>query len=112
MKITDITISSIESIAGSQPLILTAVKEDYKYLNGKRTNEQIGYIYTVVCTGRNYDRLSVKVPSSKAIISSKELESSTEAICVAFTGFEGKIYRNFQTNDYFLSCKAQEVTII
>lgn len=91
---------------------LLTVAPRYAYKDGKRLNEIIGYLYTVVNT-ETYETISVFVEQSTPLISQQELEElkdSGKKIFVQFDNAVVKPYYSERTHSIEDSIKADSVS--
>lgn len=91
-------------------LLLIDVMPYYEYNDGKKTENLLGYKYTVA-EDKTFDKFSVKVPSTVPAITKEQLERSKERIRVTFENGYAKPYRTV-TGDYDLSFNATGINII
>lgn len=56
----------------------------FKYVDGKRTDEQIGTRYSVA-NPKTFENFDVKVPSTAPIVSQEEIEKNEERFWITFT---------------------------
>lgn len=101
---------SLEDIAKSVTCYLTRMFPYYKFDNGNKTDEIIGYNYECALPDNMYEKIVVKVEEKVPSIASETLEEGS--IPVTFEGFVGKFYKDFKTNSYKLSCKAKSILIL
>lgn len=111
MRIGDITLT-LEQVLHDSKAILTGVRTVNKYVNGEKTDVIDAIAYDVVCPSNKYEKVTVKVPGTKAVLSSEEVDMCEEAIWVSFEGFEGKFYTDSLTKEVKVSAKAQKVNIV
>lgn len=89
-------------------LILLHAKPQYRYENGKATEEQIGMQYEVITNGGDFDRFWVKVPDMDNIITEDEISASKEKVIVTFSNAVCKLYTD-QHGHVQVSVKAQAI---
>ena len=111
MKLGEIVLTDVQTL-GANKAILTDVKPVYNYVNGERTDVVIATAYIVACPKKAYEKVTVKVPGTKAVLSTEEVAMCDEAIWVSFEGFEGKFYTDSLTKEVKVSAKAQKVNIV
>lgn len=70
-------------------LRLCGVYPYYEYIDGRRTDNLLGYSYTVTCSGFSGDKLSVKIPG-KQLLSTDALDK-----LVRFSGLQVGIYPSY-----------------
>lgn len=92
-----IDISKIDLELGSVidpklPLILLHAKPQYRYENGKATDEQIGMQYEVITNGGDFDRFWVKIPEINNAVTEDMLRTSKEKVIVTFSNAVCKLY--------------------
>lgn len=83
--------------------ILTDIKPDYAYADNKRTDNLIGYKYTIVLVNRGYNKVDVKIPG-KQLLSESDIDQF-----VTLEGVELGFY--VRDNRIFLTCKATGIRL-
>ena len=80
--------------------LLFAVAEVYKYVDGEKTDEVIGYAYEV-CDTTNFDKFRVRVlDANKPHIENEEVQAMREAGERVFVEFVGGIDTPYQRTEY------------
>lgn len=80
--------------------LLFAVAEVYKYVDGEKTDEVIGYAYEV-CDTTNFDKFRVRVlDANKPHIENEEVQEMREAGERVFVEFVGGIDTPYQRTEY------------
>lgn len=100
------------SLQGVNIYYLLAVASRYAYKDGKRLNEILGQLYTVVNT-ETYETISVFVEQSTPLISQQELEelkNSGQKVFVQFDNAVVKPYYSERTHSIEDSIKADSVS--
>lgn len=111
MRITDINLTPTQISGNDAGIgILIDVTPGYEYYNGKRTDTLSHWKYSVVFTDNNYEKVTVKVPGTKEVVSKELLKQQHKEIKVKFAALTGKFYRS--NNDYLLSCSASNVELL
>lgn len=119
MSITPETLKniSIEQVAGSDIVLVTDLREVYKYENNKRTDTVDGYRYAVVAPDNKYEQFSIK--TAKAFITPEQLAAAKGGVIkVRVKGFKGRFYRSRDTRDtrdtrdYLFTSTAEALEII
>lgn len=90
--------------------ILLGVAPYYDYVNGKKTDNQLGYKYTVV-EDKTFEKFNVKIASKAPVITQEQIDASKERIKVAFENAIAKPYRTTY-GDYDLSVSATGISIL
>ena len=105
IKVTDITFT-IDQIAKSDTVLITAVKELYHYdVNGKRTDQLEGYRHSVVAPDNKFVELEIK--TSTAAVTQEQLDAAKGGVIKAKgKGFSGRFYRT-RTGDYAFTATAE-----
>lgn len=85
MKVTDLI---IDPKSLGEKLWLVSVEPAYLYRNNVRTNEIVGYRYTVAMPEKGLEKMSVKIEGAK------KMETPEIYAEVKFTGLELFIYWN------------------
>lgn len=83
MKITDLTINPCSL---GRRLLLVDVTPAYTYSEGKRTNNIMGYRYTIAMPEHGFDKLSVRIDGKQ------QLEAPNGYVEVTFQELEVYIY--------------------
>lgn len=91
-------------------LILLHAKPQYRYENGKVTDEQIGMQYEVITNGGDFDRFWVKIPDMENVITEDEITASKEKVIVTFVNPKCKLYTD-SGNHVQVSVKAQAINV-
>lgn len=99
----------LDVIIGGANQILLEVTPYYAYMDGKKSDTILGYRYTVV-EDKNFEKFSVKIPSSVPAISQESIDSSKQRIIVTFDNAIAKPYRT-QSGEYDLSISATGINI-
>lgn len=99
-------------VAKGENLIIVGVKPVKEFKDGKKTDNVIGYSYSVVCPSNHYEQFFIKVEQSQPVITPEELDAKGGAIKVkAVKGFTGKFYQNGD-KDILFSAKATDIEVI
>lgn len=91
--------------------ILLGQNPGYDYQNGKRTDMQTHVKYEVVFPENNFEKVTVKVPGIKPVVSEEQLGLQKGKIKVKFKNLSGKFYRT-NSGEYALTCSADGVEVI
>ena len=91
---------------GGKFIILSATPKK-QYLDGKYTDVIEGYKVDVCAISNDFEKFSVTVSEKPDIP-----EDMYRKAAVQFVNFEGKIYKNFKSNQYDLACKAKSVNLV
>ena len=67
--------------------------------------------YEVVFPENNFEKVTVKVPGTKPVMTPEELELQKGKVKIKFKNLSGKFYRT-NSGEYALSCKADGVEVI
>lgn len=86
-------------------IVLMDVVPYFEYEDGKRTEKQLGYKYTVV-EMTNYEKFQVKVPSASPVITSEKLQELSAKPAVTFDECFARPYRA-ENGSYNLSFSAK-----
>lgn len=105
IKLAEINFT-IEQIAKSDTVLVTAVRELFRYdLGGKRTDESDGYRYTVVAPANKFTEFNIKTPT--ATVTQEQLDAAKDGVVKAkVKGFSGRFYRT-KTGDYAFTATAE-----
>ena len=112
MNITDVTLTPAQ-IAGNIDGIGVLLGETpgYDYVNGKRTDTQTHMKEEVVFLDNNFEKVVVKVPGTKQLVTGEQLAQQKGKIKVKFKNLRGRFYRT-NSGEYALSCSADGVEVI
>lgn len=112
MKVTDPTLNAI-TISGNEAGEGIALRQrpQYEYADGKKTENQIGITYDVVFPDNLFEKVSVKVANTQAVITDEQFKKNGGKIKVRFKNLTGKFYRT-NSGEYMLSCRADGVEVI
>lgn len=87
---------------------LASVRPLFDYVNGKRSDTQIGWQYGFL-NRAGYELINVKVLEAKPILTQEEIEESVEDISVTAEGFVGSVYN--KDGRIAISGKADKVVV-
>lgn len=112
MKVTNINLMPTQIAGNAEGAgILLNMTPGYDYVEGKRTDTQSHIKYEVVFSDNAYEKVLVKVPGTKAIITGEQLAQQSGRIKVRLKNLTGKFYRT-NSGEYALSCSADGVEVI
>ena len=103
MNIRDIVIDPTATCG--KTAIVKSVRPRYRYVDGKRTDQQEGYTISCVLPERGYEELSISVPSIPA-----ELEGCAGNPAIQFDGLTLSVYG--RSDDLKISVKAAAVRLV
>ena len=107
---TDLNIT-IEQVAGSDNVLITDVREVFKYENGKRTDTLEGYRYNAVAPDNKFQQLNIK--TAKPYVTPEQLAAAKGGVIkVRVKGFQGRFYRPRASRDYLFTSTAEALEII
>lgn len=112
MKISNLKLTPAQ-IAGNTEAtgILISVTPGYEYQNGKRTETQTHIKYEVVFPENDFEKVPIKVPGTKPVVTEEQLEQQKGKIRVKVRSLSGKFYRG-NDGEYVLTCSADGVEVI
>lgn len=111
LRTTDIKLIPVQIAGNTEGTgILLNMAPGYDYIDGKRTDTQSHIKYEAVFPDNAFEKVLVKVPGTKAIITGEQLAQSGRAK-VKFKNLTGKFYRT-NSGEYALSCSADAVEVI
>lgn len=112
MDITKINLFS-EQISGNAEGggILLDEADGFEYVDGKRTDKQTHIKYSVVFPDREFEKIIVKVPGTKPVVTKEQLAQQRGKLKVRFKNLTGKFYRT-NSGEYALSCSANSVEVV
>ncbi len=99
----------LEPVIRYAPIWLVNIAPWKQYVDGKRTDVQLGYSYTVVETN-TFEKFTVKVAGTTPLLTDEQLASAKDRITVKFEDAICKPYRNANGN-YELSITAKGISI-
>lgn len=91
MKLTNSTIKKVivNPVTFGDKLRLCGIRPYYEYIDRQRTDNLLGYTYTVTCSGFAGDKLDVKIPGKQLLA-----EDALDRL-VRFTGLQVGIYPSY-----------------
>ena len=104
----------LKTVMPSQQFILKGVTSRYKYNEGERTENIIGYVYRLVNMD-TYDSINVLVEQMSPVISAEDLKMANEAgqkVVVEIDGATITPYYSLQTKSIEDSVRATSIKII
>lgn len=90
--------------------ILLGERAGYDYVDGKRTENQTHIKYQVVFPENDFEKVTVKVPGIKPVVTSEQLAQQGK-VNVKFKNLIGKIYRK-NSGEYDISVSADGLEVI
>lgn len=112
MNITNLILLPVQITGNNDATgILLGQNPGYDYQNGKRTDMQTHVKYEVVFPENNFEKVIVKVPGTKPVMTQEQIEQQKGKVKVRFKNLSGKFYRT-NSGEYALSCKADGVEVI
>lgn len=109
MNITNLILLPVQITGNNDATgILLGENPGYDYQNGKRTEIQTHIKYEVVFPENNFEKVIIKVPGTKPVVTSEQQKGKVK---VRFKNLSGKFYRT-NSGEYALSCKADGVEVI
>ncbi len=91
--------------------ILLGTNIGYEYEDGKRTNKQSHIKYETVFPDNAYEKVLVKVPGTKPVVTEEQLAQQSGKLKIRFKNLTGKFYRT-NSGEYALSCSADSVEVV
>ncbi len=112
ISITNIGLTPVQIAGNAEGTgLLLNETPGYDYVNGKRTNTQTHLKEEVVFVDNNYEKVVVKVPGTKQLVTAEQLAQQKGKIKVKFKNLRGRFYRT-NSGEYALSCSADGVEVI
>jgi len=110
MEISKIILNAIQ-LSGTVDAIafLLEVRDRYKYVNGKRTDETEGVNAVVVFPNNGYDKVSVKMKN--CTITEEQIAKNGGQLKVKFKNLTGKLYR-MSNGELAISASADGLEVI
>lgn len=110
IDLADIDIT-IEQVAKSDVVLVTDVREAFKYENGKRTEASDGFRFTVVAPDNKFQQFSIK--AARPFVTPEQLAAAKGGVIkVRVKGFHGRFYRSRETREYLFTSTAEALEII
>jgi hypothetical protein len=106
---------NIEQLNGGSPNVrLMSMREQYEYIDGKRTDKKIGNAYDCILISGGFDKITIKILGEHAFsIPAEQLEANAQhGLDVTIAGFTAKPYRMSGSNNYGLSATATAITLL
>lgn len=103
-----------EKLFRDSDFVLKGIRPAYKYVDGTKTEEVVGYTYEIVETG-NYDKFRVKVEGTEPLLSQDELAQENmagHAVMVEFDNLSIMPYINRERGAIYDSIRADAVRIV
>ncbi len=98
-----------EVVTKYAPVWLLVIAPWMQYENGKRTDIQQGFMYTVVDTA-SFEKYVIKIKGTTPLLTDEQLANAKDRIAVKFEDAIAKPYRNSNGN-YELSITAKGISI-
>ena len=113
IKVTDINVT-IEQAACSDTVLVTDMREAFKYENGKRTDVSDGFRYNVVAPSNKYVDFTIK--TQRPFVTPEQLAAAKDGVVkVRVKGFAGRFYRIRSSNgniDYAFTATAESLEVV
>ena len=77
IRVGDIKLS-LEQVANAKEILITDIREVREYVDGKRTDNIIGYAYEVAAPKNKYEKFSIKVEEKSPVITAEEQKRRAE----------------------------------
>lgn len=99
---------TFKGMANADYGVVVGVKPIYQYdkEKGIYTQQVIGKRVKLVLPSQSYEKIDVVLPADTI---TSDIQPDTK---VTFEGFEARLCRNYNSGDYFFSCKAQKIVIV
>lgn len=111
MRVNDIKLSVMQLAGNAEGTgILLSMAPVYDYVDGKRTDTQSHIRYEVVFVDNFYEKVSVKVPGTKPVVTEEQLAQQGGKLKIRFKNLTGRFYKN-NNGEYALSCSADSVEV-
>ena len=101
---------SLEQIARGEVLLLTGISPIKEFIDGKATDQILGFRYQCVCPQNKFEHISIKVEEKTPSISAEMVEENG-TLKVSPVNFEAKFYRD-KNGTYQLTAKAEKIEVI
>lgn len=108
IKLTDL-ILPLEVIFPTPTFVVLKVTVSKVYVNGKKTDEIDGYRYELAEVN-SFEKISVKIPSTKAIITQEVIDKAPKRISCTLEDCFAKPYRS-TSGEILLSFRASSLKI-
>lgn len=113
MNIKNIKLTFTQISGGSKSGILTAVRPNPEYIEGKASGRQLGFKYEVVLPENSYEKVVVKVEKNNVSITPEYFDelNAEGKVWVSFSNdFEAKLYKDNNGN-IAITAKADNIQI-
>ena len=113
MQITDINLTPSQ-IAGNVEGIGTLLRctPGYDYIDDKKSDTPTFLKYKIAFTDNEFEKIDVKVPGTKPIVTEEVLVQQKNKIKVKCKNLTGKFYRDSKTGEYKLTCRADGIEVV
>lgn len=112
MTIADVVLTPVQIAGNAEGTgLLLNETPGFEFQNGKRTNTQTHMKEEVVFVDNNFEKVVVKVPGTKQLVTGEQLAQQKGKIKVKFKNLRGRFYRT-NSGEYALSCSADGVEVI
>lgn len=106
-------ILTLEILSRGGPIYATKVAPAYQYLNGERTDKQIGLKITAVFPENNFQTQVVTVASTVDPVSAAlEKADAQHPVHITFEDFKARIYNRPDGKGAAISARAEAVRVI
>ena len=109
IRVGDIKLS-LEQVANAKEILITDIREVREYVDGKRTDNIIGYAYEVAAPKNKYEKFSIKVEEKSPVITAEELEAKGGVAKATANDFVGSFYH--RGDDYVFTAKASKMVLL
>lgn len=111
MKITDVKLTVLQIAGNAEGSgILLSMAPGYDYVDGKRTETQSHVKYEAVFPENAFEKIVVKVPGTKPLLTQEQLAQQSGKLKVKFKNLTGRYYRT-NSGEFALSCSADSVEV-
>ena len=112
MRISDIKLTGTQIAGNNEGTgILLNMAPGYDYVDGKRTDTQSHIKYETVFPDNAFEKVLVKVPGTKPVVTGEQLTQQSGKLKVRFKNLTGKFYRT-NSGEYALTCSADGVEVM
>ena len=112
MDITSIILTPVQIAGNAEGTgILINWNLGYEYVDGKKSNTPTFLKYIIAFTDNEFEKIEVKIPGTKPIISEEQLSQQKGKIKVKCKNLNARFYRT-NSGEYKLTCRAEGIEVV
>lgn len=101
---------NVEETLGTNLMLVDAPRAVYRYEKEQRTDELLGFLYSVLCPAMSYEKINIKVAGNKPILDPDEWAGG--ALPVAFTNLHLSLSQDFRTKAIRLLASSDAIRLV